>query len=136
VIASADLGQLALFADLPDDELAAIAQGCGEVSFAEGEWIVREGDPQTDLHVIVDGAVTVVIGNEDRRVLGKGSFFGEVSVLLEETASASILTRTPVRCLVVDAAGVKDFLVDHPQVMFRMLRAEARRLRTASQWPI
>ena len=77
-----------------------------------------------------------MIDDEDRRILPKGSFFGEVSVLLEEPASASVVTRTPVSCLVVPGEEVQDFLVSHPQVMYRMLKAEARRLRTASEWRI
>ena len=71
----------------------------------------------------------MVIDDEDRRVLPKGSFFGEVSVLLEEPASASVVTRAPVSCLVVPGADVQDFLVSHPQVLYRILKAEARRLR-------
>ena len=55
-------------------------------------------------------------------------------MLLEEPASASIMTRTPVSCLVVPGEEVQDFLVAHPQVSYRMLKAEARRLRTASEW--
>src|SRR2546422_961940 len=38
-----DLGQLALFADLPAAELEAIAGSCEKVSFGEGEWIIRQG---------------------------------------------------------------------------------------------
>jgi CRP-like cAMP-binding protein len=114
----ADLGRLALFADLPASELEAIALRCDERSFASGEWIVRQGDPRSDVYLIVDGEVVVVIDDEDRRLLSKGSFFGEVSVLLGEAATASILTRTPLRCLVVPGA-----------------KAEARRLATASEWP-
>ena len=44
--------------------------------------------------MIVEGEVAVMIDDEDRRVLPKGSFFGEVAVLLDEPASASIITRT------------------------------------------
>ena len=129
-----DLGRLALFVDLPKDELEAIARSCDEVSFGEGEWIIRQGDAHSAVYVIVEGEVAVVIDDEDRRVLSKGSFFGEVSVLLEEPASASIVTRTPVSCLVVPGAEVQAFLVSHPQVTYRILKAEARRLKTASEW--
>ena len=129
-----DLGRLALFADLPKEELEAIARSCNEVSFNEGEWIIRQGDVHSAVYVIVEGEVAVVIGDEDRRVLSTGSFFGEVSVLLGEPASASIVTRTPLRCLVIPGAEVQAFLVSHPLVTFRMLQAEARRLRTASEW--
>ena len=48
-----------------------------------------------------------MIDDEDRRVLPKGSFFGEVSVLLDEPASASVMTRTPVSCLVVPGEDVR-----------------------------
>jgi CRP/FNR family cyclic AMP-dependent transcriptional regulator len=129
-----DLGRLALFADLPKAELETIARSCDEVSFREGEWIIRQGDAHSAVYVIVDGEVAVVIDDEDRRVLSTGSFFGEVSVLLGEPASASIVTRTRLRCLVVPGAEVQDFLVSHPLVTYRILQAEARRLRTASEW--
>jgi CRP/FNR family cyclic AMP-dependent transcriptional regulator len=129
-----DLGRLALFADLPPDELQAIVASSAEESFAEGEWIVRQGDELSSLYMILEGEVAVVIDDEDRRVLPKGSFFGEVSVLLEEPASASLVTRTPVSCLVVPGADVQAFLVAHPRVTYRILMAEARRLKTASEW--
>ena len=75
-----------------------------------------------------------MIGDEDRGVLSKGSFFGEVSVLLEEPASASIMARISAHCLVVPGEEVQSFLVAHAEVTYRILRAEARRLRTASEW--
>lgn len=129
-----DLGRLALFADLAADELEAIARTCERASFGEGEWIVRQGDAPSALYMILEGEVTTVIDDEDRRVLSRGSFFGEVSVLLGEPASASIVTRTPVACLVVPGPDVQAFLISHPQVMYRVLTAEARRLRTANEW--
>jgi CRP/FNR family cyclic AMP-dependent transcriptional regulator len=128
------LGRLALFAGLPEAELEEIARSCEQVSFKQGEWVIRQGDPQSAFYVIVDGEVTVTIDDEDRGVLSRGSFFGEVSVLLEEPASASIMTRTPLSCLVVPGADVQSFVVAHPEVGYRILKAEARRLRTASEW--
>jgi CRP/FNR family transcriptional regulator, cyclic AMP receptor protein len=128
------LGQLALFADLSESELESIAASCEVVSFGEGEWIIRQGDDLSALYMLLEGEVTTVIDDEDRRVLPKGSFFGEVSVLLDEPTSASIVTRTPVTCLIVPAPDVESFLISHPRVMYRILKAEARRLRTASEW--
>jgi CRP/FNR family cyclic AMP-dependent transcriptional regulator len=128
-----ELGRLALFADLPIPELEAIAGSYEKVSFGEGEWIIRQGDDLSALYMILEGEVTTVIDDEDRRLLPQGSFFGEISVLLDEPASASIVTRTRVSCLIVPASEVEEFLVSHPQVMYRMLKAEARRLRTASE---
>jgi CRP/FNR family transcriptional regulator, cyclic AMP receptor protein len=130
-----DLGRLALFAELPAAELQAIVERCEEASFGAGEWVIREGDDRSAVYVIVDGEVAVVIDHEDRRLLSKGAFFGEVSVLLDEPATASIVTRTPLRCLVVPGEEFGPFLLAHPQVMLRVLKAEARRLATATAWP-
>ena len=127
-----ELKRLALFVDLPEDELEQIAASGEEAAFAEGEWIIRQGDEHSAIYVIVEGEVAVVIDDEDRRVLSKGAFFGEVSVLLQEPATASIVTRTPVSCLVVPGPAVKDFFVSHPLITYRILKAEARRLKTAS----
>ena len=103
----ADLGRLALFADLPASELEADRPTAATSGPSpSGEWIIRQGDPRSDVYLIVDGEVVVVIDDEDRRLLSKGSFFGEVSVLLGEVATASILTRTPLRCLVVPGADL------------------------------
>jgi CRP/FNR family transcriptional regulator, cyclic AMP receptor protein len=129
-----DLGRLALFVDLPREELEQIAASAEEVSFGEGEWIIRQGDPQSSVYVIVEGEVAVMIDDESRRVLPMGSFFGDVAVLLDEPATASIITRSPVTCLVITAADVQEFLVAHPLVTYRILKAEARRLKTASEW--
>src|SRR3954452_2940560 len=128
-----ELGRLALFAGLPREQLEDIAASHEQVSFGEGEWIIRQGDDLSALYMILEGEVTTVIDDEDRRVLPKGSFFGEVSVLLEEPTSASIVTRTPVSCLFVPAPEVENFLLAHPRVMYRILKAEARRLKTASE---
>jgi CRP-like cAMP-binding protein len=129
-----DLGQLALFADLEAAELEAIVQSADTVSYREGEWVIRQGDPSSALYMIIDGEVSTVIDDVDRRVLSKGSFFGEVSALLGEPASASIVARTSVSCLVVPGSELRAFLVSHPLVAFRMLTAEARRLKTATAW--
>jgi CRP-like cAMP-binding protein len=129
-----DLGRLALFVDVPKTELELLAARCEEVSFREGEWIIRQGDAHSAVYVIVEGEVAVVIDDQDRRVLSKGSFFGEVSVLLEEPATASIVTRTPLSCLVIAGPEFQEFLLTHPLITYRILKAEARRLKTASEW--
>ena len=38
------------------------------------------------------------------------------------------------RCLTVPGPELEPFLLEHPSVMFRMLKAEARRLRSVDEW--
>src|SRR3954447_25606599 len=104
-----ELGRLALFAGLPREQLEDISASYEQVSFGEGEWVIRQGDDTSALYMILDGEETTVIDEEERGVLPKGSFFGEVSVLLDGPTSASIVTRSPVTCLLVPAGDVEQF---------------------------
>ena len=127
------MARLALFSDLDRDDLEALAALTSEASFDEGDWIVRRGQDELGLYMIVDGEIGVVFDGEELAVLSHGSFFGEISALLSEPAVADILARTPTRCLVVPPADVKHFLLKFPSVMLYMLQTEARRLKTADE---
>ena len=63
-----------------------------------------------------------------RARLGKGDFFGEISVLLGEAPVADITARTPIRALHLGGPDLHAFLLAHPPVMFRMLQSVSRRL--------
>jgi CRP-like cAMP-binding protein len=125
--------RLSLFADLSQDELGELLPSMQEVSFDEGEWIVRRGQVDVGLHVIMDGEAGVVLNDEELAVLPKGSFFGEISALLHEETVADVVARAPLRCLYVPPGEVPGFLLAHPRVMLRMLETEARRLRTTDE---
>jgi len=84
--------------------------------------------------VILDGDAKVVIDGNDRATLGRGDFFGEVSILLGEPPVADVVALRPLRCLVLDGGQIQAFLTENPAVMYRMLQAQARRLRNANRW--
>jgi CRP-like cAMP-binding protein len=128
------LSRLALFSDLSSPELTGIAHAYEEEVFAEGARILRQGLTGSGLYVVLDGEASVVIDGEERARLGRGEFFGEVSVLLGEPPTADVVAATPLRCLVVPEPQTRDFLLSHPQVGFRMLQAEARRLSNTLKW--
>lgn len=128
------LARLALFSDLSNPELVGVAHAFEEELFPEGTRILRQGLSGSGLYVILDGEAAVVIDGEERAHLGRGEFFGEVSVLLGEAPTADVVAQTPLRCLVVPEPEVRSFLTASPNVMYRMLQAEARRLATTLQW--
>lgn len=131
---SRTLSRLALFADLDEDGLQALRDAGEERWFDEGEWIQRRDQEGAGLSVILEGEVSVVIDDEERAVLRPGGFFGEISALLGESTSAAIVARTPVHCLLLGADRLDELLLAHPNVMLRLLKAEARRLRSANEW--
>jgi CRP/FNR family transcriptional regulator, cyclic AMP receptor protein len=128
------LAGMALFADLQRPQLEAVAHTFEEEFFPQGQRILRQGFSGNNFYVILDGEAAVRVDGRDLAALGRGDFFGEVSVLLGDPPSADVVAVQPIRCLVLAGPEVRGFLVDHPTVMFRMLQTEARRLRNTIQW--
>jgi CRP-like cAMP-binding protein len=128
------LAGLALFADLSRPQMQAVAHTLDEEWFTEGQRILRQGFTGSNFYVILDGEAAVRIDGQTRATLARGDFFGEVSVLLGEPPTADVVALRPLRCLVLDGAETESFLVSYPKVMFRMLQAQARRLRNANRW--
>jgi len=128
------LAGLALFADLTRPQLEAVVHSLEEEYFAEGQRVLRQGLSGSNLYIILDGEAAVQIDGKQRTTLGKGDFFGEISVLLGEPPNADVVAVRPMRCLVLAATEVEPFLLAYPHITFRMLQAEARRVRTTSVW--
>ena len=85
-----------------------------DVSFGEGEFVLRRGQSEAGLHVIVEGEVGVVLDDVELAVLPRGSFFGEISSLLGEAVVADVISRSPLRCLVIPPGAVEAFLLAEP----------------------
>jgi len=128
------IARMTLFADLANPQLEAVAHRFEERFFPAGERILRQGLRGSGFFVILEGRASIVVDGDQRAELGRGDFFGEVSILLGETPVADVIAIEPLRCLVLGAPDVEAFLLGHPPVMYRMLQAQARRLRNANRW--
>jgi len=128
------LADLALFADLSWPELELVSHTFEEEAFEPGRRVLRQGLSGSALYIILDGSATVHIDGEEVGRLGRGDFFGEISVLLGEPPTADVHADSLLRCLVVPNTMLDELLLEHPPVMLRMLKAEARRVRGASRW--
>jgi CRP-like cAMP-binding protein len=128
------LAQLTLFADLTQPRLEEVAHTVGEEVFAEGQRVLRQGMSGGGLFIILDGEAEIVIDGDRRARLGRGDFFGEIAALSGDSPTADVVAATMLRCATVSGPELEAFLLEHPSVMFRMLKAEARRLRAANEW--
>lgn len=127
------LSHLALFADFEQQDFERLLAVAREVEFPEGVRVVERGQLDVGLYVIVEGEVSVVFEDQELAVLPRGSFFGEISCLLGEPVVADIISRSPLRCLVIPSGEVEQFLLHHPRVAVRMLKTEARRLKSMDE---
>ena len=128
------LARLALFADLTPAQIEAIAHRFDEEVFAEGQRVLRTGMTGGGLYLILAGEAVIRINGQERARFGPGEVFGEIGVLTGEPPNADVEAATLLRCLEIPGADVEPFLIEFPQVMFRLLQAEARRLRITTAW--
>jgi CRP/FNR family cyclic AMP-dependent transcriptional regulator len=124
---------MTLFADLATPQLMGVASQFEEAFFPQGAKVLRQGISGSAFYVIMDGEAAVVVDGDQRATLGRGEFFGEVSILLGDPPTADVIATRPLRCIVLPGTAIEPFLVEHPKVMFRMLQAQARRLRNANR---
>ncbi len=99
MVSAADLRRFALFAGLPDADLAGLAAAAGRRGLSDREVLVTRGEPASDVWWVVAGRLTLSIEHDGRSVvvmtLGPGDMLGW-SALREEgpegTGGARALT--------------------------------------------
>ena len=128
------LSGLSLFSDLREADLEAIADPDLERRFVEGERVLRRGLSGSGFYVILEGEAKVTLSGNELNRLRQGDFFGEISTLLDEPLTADITAETPVRVLEIAGPRLKAFLISYPQVMYRILVTDARRLQEVLAW--
>jgi CRP-like cAMP-binding protein len=128
------LADFTLFGDLQTPQLLGVAGAFEEIVFPEGERILRQGLTGSGFYVILEGAANVIVDGTQRATLHRGDFFGEVSILLGEPPTADVIATSQLRCIVLGGPAVEGFMKSYPPVMYRMLQAQARRLRNANRW--
>ena len=126
------LSGISLFADVGAPELASIAHIVEERRFADGERILRQGISGSAFYLILEGEATIRVDGKDYGTLERGDFFGEISILLGEAPVADIVAARNLRCAIIAGPSLEAFMLAHPTVLYRMLRAEARKLQRAT----
>lgn len=128
------LSGISLFADVGAAELNSIAHDVDERRFADGERIIRQGLTGSAFYLILEGEAAIRVNGKDYGTLSRGDFFGEISILLGEPPVADIVAARSLRCAIIAGPALQAFMLTHPTVMYRMLKAEARKLQRATSW--
>lgn len=123
-----------MFADLSAAESEAVLHLFDEVTFGAGDRVLRQGFTGNGFYIVLSGELAVHINGEERRRLTRGEYFGEISALLGEPPTADVIAVTDCRCLSIGAPELPQFLLSFPSVTYRLLQAEARRLKAADAW--
>jgi len=127
------LRTVALFAEFEPVELEAIAGGFQQKRYAAGTTILAEGSSNRAFHVVREGRVRVSrnVGGHDVILtdLLSGQTFGELSILEDGLATASLRAITDTEILSLSMMDLAKFLRDSPVAAARFWRAIALDLR-------
>lgn len=126
------LRPLDLFEDLDDDELRRLARRFVDLEVPTHGVIAREGEEAAGFYVIRSGAVAVFRDAISKPVqllarLGRGQYFGELSLYGGGRHSASVRASEPSRILRISRDDFLAFLAEHPATEQKFQHAAARR---------
>ena len=125
------LRQVALFADLDDDDLEQIARLFKPRRFAAGDVVIKEGSGGAAFYVIESGEATVTVRGEERVRLGPADYFGEIALLDEGARMATITASAELECYGLTLWEFRPLVEANGAVGWKLLQTLARRLRVA-----
>ncbi len=106
-----ELARVGLFASLPGETLAKLADRMRRDEVAAGTVLVREGEPGDRFFVLLSGLATVSQSSlGDRRVVRAGEFFGEVALTMHVPRTATVTAITSCVVASCDTATFDELL--------------------------
>lgn len=129
--------RFALFAELDDRELAAVAAVAKPRHYEKEEVVFHEDESGDVFCLIRDGRVKVTMISPEGKeiilsVLGSGDFFGEMALLDNQPRSATVIALEPLDVLTIWRTEFLQLLNENFSITRKILAELSRRLRTAS----
>jgi CRP/FNR family transcriptional regulator, cyclic AMP receptor protein len=123
-----------LFQSLGEPEIEAIAARAVPRRVNRGTAILRRGDPNSGMIVVMAGRARVSVVSEDGKevtltVLGPGQVLGEMSLLDGEASSADVTAQEDCVLLVIERAQFLNLLRQNSELCLHLMALLTRRLR-------
>jgi CRP-like cAMP-binding protein len=133
------LSGVPIFSSMTRNDLVRMAALARVQAFEKGELIIKEGDRDHRLFIVVTGRVEAVKrhGQRDEKTLGAfgpQGYFGEMALIDDLARSASVIAveRTQVLCL--EQLDLREVMAHYPRMAIELLQMMSRRLRAAEKF--
>jgi len=127
------LGSVPLFAGLSKSERRSVAGYLKEEWFNVGEDIVRADDKGGRLYVITEGRARVLVNGKNKRSLGPGDYFGEMSLIDDSPRAATVRADTTVHTVWLGRANFLSLLEESWPMTRKVLADLCARVRTTDK---
>lgn len=115
------LAPMPLFAHCNERELRTVAQATRPRTFHEGAVIFEQGQPGTELFLLIAGRVDILSGERRLVTLGPGSTFGEMAMLDEPSRSATAKAASDAELMVIPRDAFFAMLKGNPMLAVKVL---------------
>ena len=132
------LSKTSLFSLMKNRDLRRIAKLAYHHSFKRGDLIIREGESNSRLFVIISGEVEVIkrLGSQNEKslnILRSNNYFGEMALLDNYVRTASVVAREDTEALTLDQWNIREEIKKNPMIAIELLQTLSRRLRKAEE---
>ncbi len=135
---AAILKRVPVFASCTEEQLELIAEKTRLVEYKKGEFIYQEGNPADAFYMVSSGRLrlfAIVDGQEKTlTVLHNGDSFGEISLLIGETHSASAQAINDSLLLRLEKKDFEEVINRIPSLVLYLSRLLSKRLRNREPW--
>ncbi len=127
-----------LFANLPDAVIALLTARTETRTLERGDLLFAQGDPSTELFVVVEGNIAIATRSTDGReslvaVIEAGGLFGELGLFDDGPRSADARALTPTIVVALGFEHVRAVLSEQPDLLWIVVRLLALRLRATDE---
>jgi CRP-like cAMP-binding protein/Fe-S-cluster-containing dehydrogenase component len=105
-----------IFAQLPQAELEWLEQQAQMITYRPGQPIFKEGETGDAFYVIRLGYVKIMVGSEVISYVGRGQYFGEISLMRNMPRTATCVAMDNVEALRMSKASLLQLLERQPQI--------------------
>lgn len=128
------LKQVAIFADLAEEDIRDLMAVAKRRTFRSGEVIFHRDDPGQVLYMIKEGKVKICLISPDGQeislaVLGAGEYFGEFALYDGLPRSADAVAIEKVECYTLQRSDFHNAIMKNPKIAIQVLEGLSRRLR-------
>jgi CRP/FNR family transcriptional regulator, cyclic AMP receptor protein len=123
------LERVRLFEGLPAKHLRRIRDLAEPADYMAGASLVKQGTKGDSFFVILEGLAKVVVGRRTINRLMPGDYFGEISLLDGGDRTASVVSETPMKVLLIERTRFLKLLHEEGAITVALLEGMARAIR-------
>jgi len=97
--------------------------------FMPGEKIVREGDSGDEMYIILQGKVSIEVGDIIVGEMGSGDFFGEMSLIDNAPRSATVTAQETTLLFAINEKNFERIVAWEPTIAIRIMKSLSKRVR-------